>query len=305
MSVAVASPASKVTGCSRYSSPSEILLRNSEPGMVSGFVTDPSRVSVNVTEPPSSTDASVLSIVTHGTSFSVNVSVAPVNVSVAPVDVSVNGTPLTMMVSSSSNASSSIAFRVNVPAPERSLARIVTGKSATAAKSVPSVAVPPARDTITAVGLSRVLLWGSIVAVTVTVCAPPSSPTDSGFSVNFATRSSSSIVSVVPITGTPAARVVPLTRTSLSSVCRSLLTAVIVTVPVPAVALAGKSSQLWSLTMKSALAAGATASGATVTRTSWLNGGSIVAVTVADPPSSPMRDGVTASVTIALTNRTV
>ena len=117
-----------------------------------------------------------------------------VSVSVAVVTFSPVAAPPTVSVLSSSNASSSIAFRMNVPAPERALAGIVTGKSATAWKSVPAVAVTPATATVTSIGVSRVLVWSCSAAVTVTVCAPPSSVTASGATVRITVWSSSSTV---------------------------------------------------------------------------------------------------------------
>ena len=156
----------------------------------------------------------------------------------------------------SSNASSSTGVRVNVPAAERALAAIVSVKSATAAKSAPAVAVSPATATDTSVGAARVRDPASSAAVTVTVCAPPSSATVSGSTVSRAAWSSSSITSVVPITGTPGVRPCPVTRTSWSGVSRSSSTPAIVTVPVLTVALGGKNSVKRSPKVKSGPAGG-------------------------------------------------
>ena len=102
------------------------------------------------------------------------------SVSSVPLTVSPGVKPCSSIVSSISSNRSSTGVSLSAAVPERAFAAIVTTRSPLSAKSSPSTAVPASRS-VTGIGRGRTWSVGSpSVAVTVTVCAPPSSAIEPG-----------------------------------------------------------------------------------------------------------------------------
>ena len=159
---------------------------------------------------------------------------------------------------------------------------------------MPATAVSPDTETVTCVVRGRGSPSSSAVTVTVRAAPVASSGTLVGetVSVTVVDADSSSTIVSVGDDGcvTPSAfSATPDTVTCLLSSSASLLTAVIVTVPVLAVCSAAIVSTLLLLSVKSSAVAGDTGDAETVTVVAMLDGRSRSAVTVLSPRSSLMR----------------
>ena len=207
--------------------------------------------------------------------------------------------PLTSTVSSNSSIASSDGTSTKVPVALVSPVGIVTVNPATWVKSVPSSAVSPVTVTATAVSVRRA--EPSRVAVTVTVRAAPaaSSATLAGETVRVTvvdSDSSSVIVSLRAAGRVTSSEFDALadTCTRLSAAVSSLLTPVIVTVPVLITAPATIVSVV-PLRVKSLVVAGSTGVATTVIVVSAADGRSRVAVTMLEPAFSAIAGGVSTS----------
>ena len=206
--------------------------------------------------------------------------------------------PDTVTVLSAASTALSAAVIVTVPVLAVAPAAMVSVLLVESVKSPDNAGETAAADTVTVT-----CALDAADSVAVTVLAPPFSEIEDGLSARLTvgTPSSSVIVSVSsPGFDTPPPLAAPDTVTVLSAASTALSAAVIVTVPVLAVAPAAMVSVLLVESVKSPATAGETAAADTVTVTAALDAADSVAVTVLDPPFSEIDAGDSSRVTCPL-----